>query len=388
MRKNERPSPVFDNYIKLALEKGIISNDPKDLYNVKPDSEYEYENNIMESAHPEPAISFMSYDRLNSLVENNNERQTIMLNIVNKKPTGQLFNTKYANQDLILSLTRLANFLDSTNEPELRKLADFCLFNASNSIKKQAVAPILVGFAAAATLLGILYANQHLANANHGYEKNYASLIKEIDDLLTSKSEWGVGYDLDSELKNDMISFKKHLESFNKLYLSVKPIFSNLQTPRTATQLNEMINHPDTKDIIAAYDSFKTAAEDLYPFMKQIQENFSSDTYKDRHITNKGMLTSVVDYVKLHGGKNLVADDFDDLVMAIPPFIESINEILNILKKAENFKNHALQSLETAKADNPFSSKENKPSQPTSSPPAVKNDINDPSILDKELMTM
>src|SRR5580698_958921 len=102
-------SEVFDNFIKIAMEKGLVSKaeaertekntksprwDSLDisaieaLYGVKPNlpKDMEYEHNIMEDAHPNSVVIAPSYDKLNGLVENNNELQAILMHIIYKEP--------------------------------------------------------------------------------------------------------------------------------------------------------------------------------------------------------------------------------------------------------------------------------------------------------------
>ena len=112
-----RDSEIFNSFIKIAQEKGMISEDAPEkakkilekthradsldisaieaLYGVKPNmpKDMEYKRNIIEDAHPNAAIVSPSYDKLNGLVENNNERQDILLNIVNRTPDGRIYRT-------------------------------------------------------------------------------------------------------------------------------------------------------------------------------------------------------------------------------------------------------------------------------------------------------
>lgn len=125
-------SEVFEEYLRIMREKQAEakSEDAKDiakLYNVKPDSIYDYNQNIMESAHPEKCIIAPAYDRINALLENEIERQRITLNIVNKPSNGYLTNHRYAQEDLMMTLTKVANDLDNQDQEDLRKLADVCL---------------------------------------------------------------------------------------------------------------------------------------------------------------------------------------------------------------------------------------------------------------------
>lgn len=160
-------SEIFDNYAKLAVEKGLISSAADDnvqedkkstdnkstdspklkkfkkspsaragsddistielMYGVKPNSSIEYKNNIMEAAHPHSVIIAPSYDKLNGLVENNIERNNIMCNIALKPTNGNSTYHKYAEQDLIQSLVKIANYMDCKDDDQLRILADACI---------------------------------------------------------------------------------------------------------------------------------------------------------------------------------------------------------------------------------------------------------------------
>ncbi len=124
-KNSDRPRVGSDD--KETIEK---------LYNLKPEG-YKYDKNLAEVAHPDKVILFKSHDKINSLIENENERQTIDLNIFNRHPTGQLAAHKYASE-LVMSLTRVANDLDNRSQDELRALADICLSQFHNKIVKQA----------------------------------------------------------------------------------------------------------------------------------------------------------------------------------------------------------------------------------------------------------
>jgi len=164
-----RHSDIFDSYAKIAEEKGLVSladeetssqpQAPKEssklkkykkspypragsddistieaLYGVKPESTNKYEFNIMEAAHPKPVVIAPAYDRLNALVENNIERQNIIINITQKPNDGNLNYTKMARKELLMELVRLATDLDNSGRDDLRKIADDCI----DGLKKKA----------------------------------------------------------------------------------------------------------------------------------------------------------------------------------------------------------------------------------------------------------
>jgi hypothetical protein len=157
-------STIFDEYAKIAEAKGLVKiaqeTESKELkkyksddhprvgsddistiealYGVKPDSPLKYKHNIMESAHPKAVIIAPSYDKINGLVENNIEQQTISINIVNKPTDGIPNYTKYAQKELLMELVRIANDMDNQGKEDLRKLADECIEELSNEdVKKK-----------------------------------------------------------------------------------------------------------------------------------------------------------------------------------------------------------------------------------------------------------
>ena len=148
-----RSSEIFDEYVKIAEEKGIISKKEQEkalkkykddvyprigsddistieaLYGVKPEGDYDYEHNIMEAAHKEPVVVAPAYDKINALVENEIEGQNIRINLVMGKPTTKYITQgpKLARQELVMQLVRIANDMDNRNQEELRALADTCI---------------------------------------------------------------------------------------------------------------------------------------------------------------------------------------------------------------------------------------------------------------------
>jgi hypothetical protein len=156
MKKNYTNSDIFNSYIEIAEKEGLVSlaeeesNDSSSskkaleknpradsltkeriakLYNLKPDApkNMSYDRNIIERAHPKSVIIAPAYDKINGLVENNNERQDIILRIVDKRTNGLLTQHKYAQEEMVRSLVRIANNMDNRDEEELRVLADECL---------------------------------------------------------------------------------------------------------------------------------------------------------------------------------------------------------------------------------------------------------------------
>jgi hypothetical protein len=371
-----RKSEIFDEFVKVAQDKGLVSSDKSyraleknpradslsvddiaKLYQVKNESpkNMNYKNNIMEIAHTSSAIVSPAYDRINGLFENNIERQNIMLNIVNKRNDGLLTQKKYAEHELMMSLIKISNRLSQENNPELKNLSDACLKQAEsnqNQLRKNAVLDpmtwAIIGTVVAA--LAGLYVHQHIDEADRGFELNHENLKKEVTDLVESESSFGVGYDFSDDFKDIMSQFSDKLDEFYALYEKIKPLITTIEKPRTKKELIEFAKSPQGDMFIKAYNTFKDASANMSEYLKKVKQNFERQDYKKRQITDSGSLTDMADRLKLHGGPGLIKDDFDDVRRAIPPYMESIESMLKVLKSAERLKNLAKRQLESAKS--------------------------------------
>jgi hypothetical protein len=381
-------SEIFDNFVKIAQDKGMISEDAPEkakkklskdhradsldisaieaLYGVKPNTpkDMEYKRNIIEDAHPNSVVVSPAYDKLNGLVENDQERQNIILNILSKTPNGHLTQHKYAEKDLLMSLVRLGNALDLQKKNELRVLADVCLEQVATKqpIKKQAFVWIAGGIAAT---IGALYAQQHLAFADEGFQRNHEKLIAEVDDLINANSNWGVGNQYNAEFKTMVQDFKSRLMSFYNLYQKVLPIIKDLEKPKSVQELKDLALSPETATITNAYKVFRANTENMSTYLDTLEKSFSSESFKNRQIQEKGWISSLLDKTQLHGGKGLVADDFDDVVRGLLPYRKSIKEILDVLKTAESLEKDARVKIEQAMYKNQSEyGTENEPAAP------------------------
>lgn len=386
-------SEIFDNFIKIAQEKGMISVDTKPafkkeaqpyridsmdikdieaLYGVKTPTEddMEYEHNIVEIAHPNAVVVAPSYDKLNGLVENVNERQNIILHILERTPTGMMTNHKYAKRELLSSLVSLGNDLDNHNKDELRVLADACLMQISakeSGSKKEAAAaaaapaaaaaaglltnPYVLGAAAIAGTIGLLWLQQHADFRNEGIDRNHEKLIAELDNFLESNSNWGVGVDYKPSFIKVVNDFKLKLIKFYNLYKNFVSLIETLEKPKTIEELKIEAPKPVTTTVRDAFNTLKSANDNMAAYIETIQTNFKSEEYKTRQIQEKGALTDLVDKIPgLHGGKGVVSDDFDDVNRAIPPYKKSIDDILTLLSKAKAIELNAKEKIEAGVA--------------------------------------
>jgi len=372
-----RRSEIFDNFVKIAQEKGLVAEDAPEkakkklesnpradsqsikdieaLYGVKPDAPkgMEYKRNIIEDAHPESVVISPSYDKLNGLVENNNERQDIILNIVNKQNNGQLTNHKYAaEQELLLSLVRLGNELDNNNNEELRVLADTCLEQLSSEKKKlvkSAAAPVAI-IAGVAAIFGSIYLHQHMPNQTKNFKMADANLSKAIHTLLESDtSVFGMfGIRIEDNEKSQLQQALKYMESIKNIYYKIYPYITSVTKPRDAKQLLD----PKVKEMS---DKAQQAAvilqrklDNVMPWFQKLSLNYKDQDYTDRVTSDQGSLNEFLQYIHLEGSDewSLFSNKFRAIANAIPSYLNSIKKTINILNGAKAEEKEKFDSIQ------------------------------------------
>lgn len=389
-----RRSEIFDNFIKIAEKKGLISDEdvqkkikrledtssherrsPKEiseLYDVKP-KDQDYKKNIMEIAHKDSFVFSPAHDKINGLIENENERQTINLNVLNKKVRGLLNNQKYAEDKLILNLLKLGNSLDAKDQEDLAVLSDTCLMQITKKAN-----PLIIG-AVAAAVIGAIWFHQHLPNVNEGFSNNFKTLISELDDLINAntKTHYTTGYAYRPEFIRDMSIFKSELQEIYRIYSDKVKIINEIERPKSAKEMYQISIRPEGHNAAEAFKALKEKFFNVYAKIKKIIKNFSSTDYKSRQIVDKGAITSVIDKMQIfHGGKGLVADDFDDVKNALIPFEESFTNIIKLLESADSLEKQTASEL--AEAGNSFEGEVSQ-SKPQASNPSSSSETSSTS---------
>jgi len=201
-------SEIFDNYVKIMTEKGFVKEaDVMTQEDKESDEDYKetiqalYGNeiktndstkNIIDQAHPEKVIIAPSYDRLNGLVENINERHDIMVGIVNRKPKGMHTQHRYAKKELLDELVRLGFQFDNEGDEDLSKMADEC----ADKLVKQAFWPValvwtakvLAGIATAGWIKTKIY-----GHISQGVKPDTEKAITSLQELRQSVSSANYG---------------------------------------------------------------------------------------------------------------------------------------------------------------------------------------------------
>lgn len=398
-------SEVFNSYIKIAEEQGLVSptvsskpsaDDINKLYNIK---NKEYKRNIIEQAHPEPVVISDAYDKINGLFENNNERQDIMLNIVNKNPDGQLFNFKMASKELSLLLASLGNALDNTNDMQLMKLADKCL--ELTTIKKKArsnprrsnyiygasaaarLGPYGWGAIAIGAILGGIFLKNHVDFISDGIPQDIDKTLAEIQDMFDAKDSYqnalGMGYEYTPKFLNEMKELRARLYKFKASTSTLEPWLDKIYMPGSAKELQEMAKDPSLKAFPAIYDKFKNDCDEIISYFDRMKDLLKDPMYKQRSIKEKGVISRLIDTAQiLRGGMGLIADDFDDIAHGLGTNISDFNKLEDIINRATFLKDSTTEKLNEAATSQSYDQEEiEQESMPTSKPKDKLDDLGD-----------
>ncbi len=384
---------IFEKYAELAIERGLISKgegakekleknprwDSQDLsaiellYGVKPDApkEMEYKKNIVEVAHPNAVIVSPAHDALNGLVENINERNNILINIVMKPVDGQHTGRKYASDELVRSLVRIANDMDNKESDELRVLADTCL----EQIHKKGWAMLAVG--AEVALLGGIYMQQHMDMADNGFEANALSLKNELGDF---KGDHLIGTDYTENFQKSVDQIIERIDLLLAKYKEFRVSIDALQKPKDLEEMRiylegRGVTGPEKGDFSKMYQEFNALVTRAYTLFGQIEKRFTEQSYQNEQMKNVGLGERANRLLgKFFSGDklSLVSNDFLDVLRALVPFKKSLESTLKVLQEADAQAKQEYAAMETKyKAD--MAGKSNTPAQ--AAPSAKKNPL-------------
>jgi len=363
-------SEVFEEYMNI-MKNGLTKNAQRANINDRTKIEKTYRNeedvikynkNLMQEAHPNKVIFGPSYDPTNSLVENNIERQNIMLNIVNKTPTGQLDYKKYAEEKLKLSLIKVANELDFQNKDKLRVIADNCI---DNIIKKQADMLIAGGIAA---LLAMIYTYQHYPskfNASN-ITQSKSELLEAIAEVTDSDT-----YFLEMFGERFTADTTKNLKNLGMLAEEVTKKCKEIETyvykySKSAKSASDVlkISEQESKELSEAFNTFQEFLEKTLPEFRQAARIYSNTRLQNLATEDKGFFTNLVDKAQvLRGGYALFRNKLDEVADKISAFEKIANDYKKLFQ--EVIRNKLKIETEISSKSSLF--EEEKPEQGSSS---------------------
>lgn len=347
-------SEIFEEYIKImnnglskTAQRANVEPKKKDIEKLYRNEEdvIKYNKNLMQEAHPKKVIFGPAYDPINALVENNIERHNIMTAIVNKNPTGQLDHKKYAEQQLKLSLIKIANELDF-KDSRLRPLADTCI----DQFNKQAAHPAVWIVGGLASLIGIIYAQQHFPNAQQPLDLNYRELIQSIDEIKESDSNFiGFGEEYTDNFKQTLDELKHRTDTVYQKCSEISKVIARFDKPRTPEEAIEFAKSDEVKKLEPMINHFISIRTKMVPYYESASKKFKDKEFQLRQIKEKGALTQLMDKVPgMHGGWGLFTNKLDALSQRIEAFSKSIKGYADAIDGALKQKDKAEADLQQA----------------------------------------
>lgn len=281
-------SEIWDEFEKLAITQGLVSVGEDDetydadaqvsraksradslsddavrlLYGLKPESIYDTKKTMIEVAHPDTVVIAPAYDAMNSVIENEHQRQNITTYIAQKTPNGQLTQRRYvaARKDLVNSLVKAAFMLDNRDELELMSFADSCAVRVDQRseqvIKKNAVAPAaapllfnpyVMGAGAIAGVLGIAYYFMYGATTAQNVYANSQKVIDALQPLRSEKYAAAIAEDVGHLMimAEQVYSIKDELSEVTSVDAAVdvsKQAAKSAKTEQIVKKINEYIS--------------------------------------------------------------------------------------------------------------------------------------------------
>jgi hypothetical protein len=408
-------SEIFDNYEKIAIENGLVSEaqdsaalkrykkspNPRvgsdsidkieELYDVKPEQTVKYDTNIIDAAHPNPVVIGPSYDRLNGLIENENERNSIMVNIVNKPVNGNITLHRYAKNELLMALVRIANDADNRGMDEIRKLADSCIEILSNDnekkksdLKKSALAFLpVVGIMAA--VAAAMWAWQHLDDPDRGLLNNIMNAKSKLKDL--EKNSWYES-DVDETVKRDVDSLISKLDILERETAGYKEIMDEIRKPSNFGNLSskDLISLKDTASTNGTFiqdrlNSFVSTIDGIVPELVVDIDNFSDSDYQKEH-TSPSAISRLTGWVgeALHGRWGLIANDFISAVNALNPLLASLQKARAVANNIDSVRQKLAQDINAKVSKVKEQSAPGAIAAPQKTTPSFTNPLQNPDI--------
>jgi len=197
---------VFDSYAKIMEESGAMDkplekmaeekplrydsldvSDFEMLYGVKPNGKDE--KGMIEQGHPDSVYIAPAYDKMNGLVENQTERQAIMMDIALKPNDGKLTMERYikVKAELANELTRVAFLCDKNGDVELMKIADEC---TEALLYKRGFWPLLIGIIGSVGAVSVAWKEfGRDSSPSLGVSQDAERFLVEVQDVIGKYSD-------------------------------------------------------------------------------------------------------------------------------------------------------------------------------------------------------
>lgn len=350
---------IFDAYAKIALAQGLISNQPQVktaeeesnprydshdmtaielLYGVKPNGKDE--KSLIEQAHPTSYIVGPTHDKLNGLVENQQELQNVMVGIATKPNSGTIGRAGYvmaAKEQLINELIKVSFLLDRNNEISLMTLSD----ELAAQLTKEAhplLIPALV--AAVGAIVGYgLYKGNH--PDSEGFYPDLKKAISEIKDAVDAPGQADHWWDTEdykelmpaiSPLLANMEQLQSAYEEYDAKRIEISKTLmevsseSDPATQRKALKANGKILLEDRKmdELTKLMDNVSAAGRAVLATIPEAVEQFS--TAEERYKTYSSFWSALVKVKQFFAQSDVedAADSLEVLASSIPMMLSDV----------------------------------------------------------------
>lgn len=358
-------SKIWDEFEKTAIEQGLVSVDDIEktadyasarigtdteekirmLYGLG-DSDKE---DLIEKAHPETAVVAPTYDGMNAVLENINQRSDMMKYLALKHPDGVLtgrryvhydqgnytlpkeeeesYNFKEASDNLLHALVRTGFAADNNGDEEIAKLADSC---ANRLVKVSApwallfktvvrVAPVLLGYTAFVNHFPV----------SKGLENDLNTAIVQLEEGRQH------AYPQVQDTVSSILEVLKGFKQIHDTYIGIGKIDINLANPQPEELVTVSQDEESLKKMRIARAYIKSI-EDLIRYLPGAIEQLESA--KTRGADWGNWLAGIMKAYRF-----IVPSEVEDMPIYLNKLLETLKEELIRVKATVNKTNALAQ---------------------------------------------
>src|SRR5690606_27049527 len=125
-----------------------------------------------------------------------------------------------------------------------------------------------------------------------GFYGNHDNLVSELNDLVNSNTNFGVGRKYSTQFVQLMQSVIKALNDFKVLYDQNKALISSTKIESAS---DVFVNQEVTDKANESLKKLADSAKDILGIVMQLQQKLSDKSFVTDHVMDRGALTNLVD---------------------------------------------------------------------------------------------
>jgi hypothetical protein len=328
-------SDIFDEFIrKLAADEKKAKEVAK-LYDVKPETSKGMDaKNLTELAHPKRVVLVNTYDKLNGVIPNDNDKQTLTIKTLNKIPSGALDGWKRAQQDLADELNKIAIEIDDS---EVSSLAIHSYAQVDPKFVKTAAAPLLLWYIGIPLLAGAFLnaLNTTLGPVARSVSENGKGVMGAIDAIKSSGDVYDPSFIVRiDQVRNDVQVIMNALAGMPKLHVQL----SN-------QDMSEAEIESATEQVRKVFSNLLQSKKRIAFFASKLQDK----AYRDSITMEKGWWSTMRDWAGNLGGLmehisdatkandlSVFSNTFNELSKQLSAFLKATDKLQASLNKSVN----------------------------------------------------